>query len=325
MDLRLALYELAARHGLDADAARRLRHLAGLDDEPAELATWLPRGLAVFAAALGGLGLVMWIAANWGTLGRAGRFALLQGLVLALCIGAIARPAARVPLVLLALLGIGALFAFFGQTYQTGADPWQLFALWAALALPLCLAGRNDVLWAPWALVAATAIALWLHAHIGHRWGVQADDLGVHLVGWAAALLLAAALSPALGRITGAGPWAFRTAITLLVTMLTLSAIAGLFGSRIAPQYPLALVMLCIGAALLCLRAAFDVFALSAVALGLDSLLVAGLARLVFDGQRSDTIGSLLLIGAAAAGLLAASVSMILRRVRRQTAAGGPR
>ena len=41
---------------------------------------------------------------------------------------------------LLALLGIGGLFAYFGQTHQTGADPWQLFALWAALVLPLRLA-----------------------------------------------------------------------------------------------------------------------------------------------------------------------------------------
>ena len=42
-----------------------------------------------------------------------------------------------VPMGLLAMLGMGALFAYFGQTYQTGADPWQLFALWAALSLPL--------------------------------------------------------------------------------------------------------------------------------------------------------------------------------------------
>jgi uncharacterized membrane protein len=328
MDLRLALYELCARHGLDAPAAHRLRHLAGLDDEPAELATWLPRGLAVLAAALGGLGLVMWIAANWDTLGRFGRFALLQGFVLVLCVGALARPAARTPLALLALLGIGALFAFFGQTYQTGADPWQLFALWAALALPLCLGARSDVLWAPWALVVATAIALWLHAHVGHRWGVEPDDLGVHLIGWAAALLLAAALSPVLWRISGAGPWAFRTAITLLVTLLTLSAIAGLFGSfgsRIAPHYALALAMLAFGAALLCLPVAFDVFALSAVALGLDSLLVAGLARLMFNDDGGDTIGRLLLIGVVAAGLLAVSVSAILRLERRYAAAGAAR
>jgi uncharacterized membrane protein len=321
MDLRLALYELAARHGLNAGAARQLRQFAGLDDEPAELATWLPRGLAVLAAALGGLGLVMWVAANWGTLGRSGRFGLLQAVVLVMCVGAVARPAARVPLGLLALLAIGGLFAYFGQTYQTGADPWQLFALWAALALPLCLGARSDVLWAPWALIVATASSLWLHAHLGHRWSVEADDLPAHTIAWATLLLLVTAFSRPLAHFSGAGPWACRAAVTLLVMALTLGATFGLFGSRIAPHYPLALGLLALGAGLLCLRPVFDIFALSAVALGLDTLLVAGLVRLLFNERGGDAIGSLLLTGMVAAGLLAASVSLILRLARRHAPA----
>ena len=324
MDLRLALHELSARHGLDAMAAHRIRQLAGLQDEPETLSTWLPRGLAVLAAALGGLGLVLWVAANWETLGRFGRFGLLQGFVLVMCLGALARPAARAPLGLLALLGIGGLFAYFGQTYQTGADPWQLFALWAALALPLCLGARSDALWAPWAVVVATAIALWLHAHVGHRWRVDPDDLDIHLIAWAAAFALVLALSSPLQRFTGAGPWALRTATTLLVVMLTLGALGGLFGSRVAPHYPLALAMLALAAAVLCLPRAFDVFALSAVALGINTLLVAGLARLLFNDGRGDTLGSLLLIGVAAAALLAMSVSAILRLARRYEGEGLP-
>ncbi|HJW10240.1 MAG TPA: DUF2157 domain-containing protein, partial [Albitalea sp.] len=98
MDTRLALYELAAQHRLDANAASQLEQRAGLRDEPAALAHWLPRGVAVLAAALGGLGVILWIAANWDTLGRFGRFALLQGVVLVMCAGALWRPAARAPL-----------------------------------------------------------------------------------------------------------------------------------------------------------------------------------------------------------------------------------
>ena len=322
MDLRLALHELSARHGLDAMAARRVRQIAGLQDEPETLSAWLPRGLAVLAAVLGGLGLVMWVAANWETLGRFGRFALLQGFVLAMCVGALARPAARAPLGLLALLGIGGLFAYFGQTYQTGADPWQLFALWAALALPLCLGVRHDVLWAPWAVVVATAISLWLYAHVGHRWNVDPDDLDIHLIAWGAAFALVLALSSLLQRFTGAGPWALRTAATLLVVMLTLSAVGGLFGTRVAPHYPLALAMLALAAAVLCLPGVFDVFALSAVALGINTLLVAGLARLLFKEGQGDAVGSLMLIGVAAAVLLATSVSAILRLARRRDGTG---
>ena len=134
MDLRLALYEIAATHRLDTAATARLERLAGLRDAPVDLARQLPRSVACLAAALGGLGLIFWVAANWDLLSRAARFGLLQTVVVAMCLGAWWKPAARAPLGLLALLGIGGLFAYFGQTYQTGADAWQLFALWAAMA-----------------------------------------------------------------------------------------------------------------------------------------------------------------------------------------------
>jgi uncharacterized membrane protein len=317
MNTRLALYELAGRHRLDADATRRLLEAADLHAEPADVARWFWRGIGVLAAALGGLGIILWLAANWDTLGRFGRFALLQAFVLAMCLGAWWRPAARAPLGLLALLGIGGLFAYFGQTYQTGADPWQLFALWAALALPLCLGARSDVLWAPWALVAATAISLWLHAFTGHRWRVQPEDLLPHAMAWIAIALLAAWLSRPLARFTGAGAWGLRTAVTLGVVMVSFSSIGGLFHSPVAPHYALGLVVFAVAAAVLAPRRFFEIYALSAVMLGLNTLLVAGLARWLFDDLRGDPIGPMLLIGLVAAGLLAASVSFILRLSRR--------
>jgi len=317
MDLRLALYELAAQHRLDAAGTRELERLAGLHDEPARLTQRLPRGVAVLAAALVGLGVIFWIAANWDSLGRFGRFALLQGVVLAMCAGAIGRPIARAPLGLLALLAIGGLFAYFGQTYQTGADPWQLFALWAALALPLCLGARSDVLWTPWALVAVTAIALWVHAHAGHRWRVEPHDLPVHAIGWAAALALVAALSPVLRRYTGAGVWAMRTALTLAVVMITATALGGLFARDVAAHYWLGLLVLAAAAALLAMPRCFEIYGLSAVALGLNALVVAGAARALFESHHGvEPIGSMLALGLIAAGLLAATVSGVLRLAR---------
>jgi uncharacterized membrane protein len=320
MSLHLALYELAAAHGLDAQGLRRLQALAGLDREPTRLAHWVVRGTAVLAAALAGLGIVFWVAANWDTLGRFGRFALLQAIVVVMCAGALWRPAARSPLALLAMLGIGGLFAHFGQTYQTGADPWQLFALWALLALPLCLSVRGDVLWAPWALVAMTAVSLWVHAHTGHRWRVVPGDLAAHVIGWGAALALATWLSPWPARITGAGAWSLHTAVTLAVAMLTLTALGGLFQIPVAPHYWLALALLGGTALTLSLPRAFDVFALSVVALGMDALLVVGLGRWLFDSGGGDTIGRLFTLGIVASGLLAASVALVMRIARRNGA-----
>ncbi|MBL0090890.1 MAG: DUF2157 domain-containing protein [Piscinibacter sp.] len=323
MDLRLALYELAAEHRLDARASRRLEGLAGFDQQPATLSRWLPIGIAGLAAALGGLGLIFWIAANWETLGRFGRFAVLESAIVAMGLGAFWRAGARAALSLVALLATGGLFAYFGQTYQTGADPWQLFALWAVLTLPLCLGLRSDLLWSPWALIVMTAISLWVHAHTGHRWRVEPGDLAAHLAGWSVALLVLGFLSSPLQRFTGAGVWALRTAATLAVVIITLTALGGLFSRSVGTHYAFGLIVLAVAAAAFAARRSFDVFALSAVALGLNTLLVAGLGRLLFENSRGgDGIGNLFLLGAVAAGLLAASVNGVLRLSRHHASQG---
>lgn len=322
MDLRLALHELEAAHALDARACRRLAELAALEAEPAALRRWLPLGLGMLAAALLGLGLIFWIAAHWDTLGRFGRFALLQGAVVAMGLGALARPAWRAPLALVVLLATGALFAFFGQTYQTGADPWQLFALWAALTLPLALAVRSDLLWTPWVLVAFVGIALWIQAHTGHRWRVEPDDLAVHLCGWAAALVVVVAFAAPGRRLSGAGAWSLRGAATLAVVVVTGTALGGLFSRPVGTHYVFGVVVLLVLAAAFVPARSFDVYALSAAALGLNTLLVAGLGRLLFENGRGDPVGRLFLLGAAAAGLLAASVNAVLRLARRRSAEG---
>ncbi len=316
MNTRIALYQLANTYQLSNPGIQALFKSAGLSDEPVALKQLFWRGAAVLAAALGGLGMVMWVAANWESLGRMGRFVLLQGAVLTMGLGAATRPRLRVPLGLLALLCTGGLFAYFGQTYQTGADAWQLFALWAVLGAFLCMGAHSDALWAPWALVAMTAISLWTYTHTGHRWRAEPQDLAVYAIAWLASVAVVAAMSPLLSRFTGAGAWAFRAAATLTVIGVSQAALAALFHSRIALHYPLALALFGLATVVLAQRKFFEIFILSAVALGLNTLLVAGLVRwLLMDGN-FDQIGKLLLIGIAAAGLLGASVSLIMRLAR---------
>jgi uncharacterized membrane protein len=323
MDLQLSLQHLAAEHQLSDAAAARLKELAGIDAEPPALQQNVTLGLAILAAALGGLGIIFWIASNWETLGRAGRFALLQGLIVAMCTGAVFRPAARPALSLLAMLGIGGLFAYFGQTYQTGADPWQLFAIWAALALPLCLALRHDVLWAPWAIIAMTAVALWIHANVGRGWSVRTPDLPYHVAGWCAALLMVLALSPALRRFTGAGAWSMRVAVTLAACFIGWSGLFALLDRSVAPQFALGLALLVAAGAALCTARLHDTFALSAIGLTVNVLLVGGMVRWLLDDARGDPIAQTMLIGLVAAGLLAATVKLVIG-VARKHAPGSP-
>ncbi len=312
MNLRHALYALSGQYGLDVVASKKLHQLAEMEAEPPGLGTMLPRGLAILAAALFGLGLIFWVAANWESLGRFGRFALLQGFFAVMCIGALYRPAARVPLALLALLSIGGLFAYFGQTYQTGADPWQLFALWAALGLPLCLAVRSDALWAPWAMVTMSAISLWTHAHAGHAWRFERGDLATHAIAWSAALLVTLALSPLLTQLTGARLWSLRTSLTLAIAIIGITALGALFQKEIAPQFWMGLILLAVLAAAFATTVLFDVYVLSAVGMVLNALIIAGISH----SMSAFGVDDLFLIGIIAAGLLSATVSLILRLTR---------
>lgn len=317
LNLRLSLYELAARHRLDAGASARLLDLGGFDREPAALRLHAVRGVAVLAGALGGFGLILWVAANWAVFGRFGRFGLLIGAVVALGLGAALWPRLRTPLALAAFFATGGLFAYFGQTYQTGADPWQLFAIWAALGLPLALGVRSDVLWAPWVLVAGCAMSLWLYAYNGHSWW-HGGAASAHLLSWLLWLALAAALSAPLRRWGGAGLWSARLAVTLATAAITTSALAGLF-EETSLLYLVALLVLGAAAALFAAPRAFDVYCVSAVGFGLDVLLVCGLARLLING--SNESGGLLVVGIAAALLLAGTVAIILALIRRTAGA----
>ena len=139
----------------------------------------------------------------------------------------------------------------------------------------------------------------------------------------AGALLVLGFLSSPLQRFTGAGVWALRTAATLAVVIITLTALGGLFSRSVGTHYAFGLIVLAVAAAAFAARSSFDVFALSAVALGLNTLLVAGLGRLLFENSRGgDAIGSLFLLGAVAAGLLAASVNGVLRLSRHHASQG---
>lgn len=184
------LHQLVRRFNLEAAQARQLWQMSQLHARPPALRGWLEGALAAVAALLLGAGLVFWVAANWPEQTRAFKFNALQAAVLLPALAALALPRLRTACLLLATLALGALLAFVGQTYQTGADPWQLFAAWAALALPWVLAARRALLWAAWLLLAALALALWGLPLELARHGLAHPRLQLALAGWALLLAL---------------------------------------------------------------------------------------------------------------------------------------
>ncbi len=161
-------------------------------------------------------------------------------------------------------------------------------------------------------------MSLWIHAHTGHAWRLNEADLATHLIGWSAALLITLALSPVLRQFTGANIWAMRTSLTLAVIIIGITALAALFQKETAPQYWIGLALLAGFAAAFTTPRLFDVYVLSAVGLVLDGLITAGIGHAIW----SDAVGSLFLIGLVAAGLLAGTVSLILRLVRQHDGVG---
>jgi len=124
------------------------------------LSLWM--GTVLVAAAL-----IFFLASNWDDLGRFAKFGLAEALVVvALAVVwrlGLDRPSGKAAL-LGASLFLGALLALIGQTYQTGADTFELFAAWAAMILPWVLVSRFTPLWLVWLALVDTAIVLYFQA-----------------------------------------------------------------------------------------------------------------------------------------------------------------
>ena len=324
MDHRRLLRALAATHALDAAAVHRLARASGALDEPARLEARLSGGLAKAAGALVGFGLLLWVAANWAEWDRFMRMSVPGAVVGVAALAAITRPALRVAALAVMAAATGALFVVIGQAYPTGVDPWQFFALWAALVLPMALAARSDLLWAPWSVLTVVTATTWSVAHTAQRWAPRAEDLPVHAVAFVIALLPWAVTLPAAARVTGAGRWAHRTAALLAVLCVMFTAVGGLLGERVAPHFWLGLVMIGGVAAAMRQRRLFDIFVLSAAALGLNVLLVGGFVRLMVEGSVGSAIGLLFPVGLVAAGALAGTVQYVMREQRRLDPGAAP-
>ena len=141
-----------------------------------ELHAWrqfLSRGTLWLGIWLLGAAVICGVAANWEALSKTQRFVGAQGL-LAVCVVAAAwlgwrfRAADDVrrygsdALLALAGLLLGALLALLGQTYQTGADTWELFAWWGVLLLPWAMVAMSQAVWLLWMVVVNIALMLYV-------------------------------------------------------------------------------------------------------------------------------------------------------------------
>jgi uncharacterized membrane protein len=161
---RSELDHLAKFHSLDEQHVESMLDIAGARPSRAEGRQFFARCLRIAGVLSLAAGLVFFVAANWSRMAVFGRFALIE-LVLVACaaVALIRTPPAAVgrSALFLAFIATGALLALFGQTYQTGADVYELFLGWTLLGLPLAIVARWSVSSAAWVLVLNTALLLY--------------------------------------------------------------------------------------------------------------------------------------------------------------------
>jgi uncharacterized membrane protein len=119
---------------------------------------------------------MFFVAYNWTEVGRFAQFTLVEiSIVFAIVVYSFSKTTliSQVSLVVATFL-LGILLALFGQTYQTGADTWQLFFTWAILMLPWAIVGRFSPLWILWLVLINLSIVLY-HDTFNSRWGLFYD------------------------------------------------------------------------------------------------------------------------------------------------------
>jgi uncharacterized membrane protein len=164
---RKELDAFAAHYGLSAEGVETALALAGARPRRADIERFGVRLLHLSGVLSIAAGVVFFVAANWSALAVFGRFALVEAVLVAAVAFALWRPPPHAVgryALLLAFIVTGALFALFGQTYQTGADVYELFLNWSLLGVVLAIAAQWSVVWAAWTLVVNVALALFCGA-----------------------------------------------------------------------------------------------------------------------------------------------------------------
>ncbi len=316
---RRDLVSLIDQGVISPEQVARAVKASGLRPSPRDWALFIDRLLLW----LGGLALafavLFFIAYNWAEMGRWLRFGVVQtAMLLAIGIAVWGKrnlTLQRVALTAASLL-VGVLLALFGQVYQTGADPWQLFFTWALLTLPWVWVARFELLWVMWLGLLNLAVGLYFRTW-GGPFGVLASS-DAALWGLFGLNTLALATWEWGARYRG---WPRQCAVRLLavgsgvsITLLTMMLIAdvGLVWSAVLAIYPLWL------AVLYSLYRYWlpDLFMIAGGAVSLLTVATLLLARvLLWEGEWQE--GSLMLIAIVVLAMGAGAV-VWLKRLHRE-------
>lgn len=319
---RQQIFDWAASGAIPADKLAQALALTQSTPNTATGLTFLSRVVLAFAVALLCSGVIFFFAYNWDALSRYHKFAIAQGALLLSLLPLLRfhlQHAVAQAAVFAASLLVGALLALIGQTYQSGADTYQLFALWALLITPWVLITRMPALWLLLLILLNVALALLLSDFIQQPWLAGVNNIGLLLFALnaaaAGAWLFITRHRPASGLLNWAGR-SINLYSLLLITLMALEQILGWQG------YDLTLVvwMLFAGLWLYLYRVRhIDLVMLSALIMASIVLIVSALAQVADLYLGEETL--LLSLAISVMGLSSAGSAWLkrLKRTERNT------
>jgi len=304
---RSEILEWAEQGAIPSQNLRRALEAGGALPGAQDWRRFLDRLLVFMAAVMLAAAVVFFFAYNWQDLGRLAKFALVEApLVAALALVwwlGLERVSGRAALLVAALL-VGASLALVGQVYQTGADPYELFAVWAAAILPWALLARFPALWVIWLALLNLSVTLYFqafHGLLGMVFSTQRQLWVLFLLNTAALAVWEASAAAGLawlrerwatGLVAGGG--------CALVTALAVMAILDWQGSG----WNILAWLVWLAAAFVVFRLLRrDVYVLACGALSAIVVVAVFLAK----SLRMDDAGALLLIGLVVIGMSGAA------------------
>ena len=307
------------QNALSAQQVPAALRLAGLPPSRREWRLWIDRLLLWLGVAALLAGLIFFVAANWSGMGRLGKFALAEA-ALILCLAAYvwgARFRHANAALLAASLAVGALLALIGQTYQTGADTFELFVVWAALILPWVLLARLPALWVVWLAILHVAYVFYITAEMPWWFFRKTENLFAGIVLLDCCALLAWELFAARGWAWMQGRWVPRLLALAAGGAATLLAIYAIIDHRNANGLYWLLYCAVLAGIYIGYRHTLpDISMLAGGALSLIVVATTGLGRLLLENQRGNYIVSLFLLGLFSM-LATAGAAWWLRQVAR--------
>lgn len=196
---------------------------------------FLDRLLLCLGALSIGFATLFFIAYNWDEWGRFAKFALIESILMATVFiywRVKHSHLTRQVTLLVSCLMVGVLMAFYGQTYQTGADPWTLFFYWAVLISPWVVIARFAPLWLSWLGLLNVAVSLYIDSFGLPFRLFSSDQSGLWISLFLLNCIALITLELNSRRFSYLSPrWLARTIASLAGLMITLTLIEGILNS----------------------------------------------------------------------------------------------